>query len=61
MLFSSLIICVGFLSDLVETRRRTTFVVGLVESIVGQQLEPDDNKHLTYAGYSDHRFACRVL
>ena len=27
----------------------------------GQQLEPDDNKHLTYAGYSAYRRVCRVL
>jgi hypothetical protein len=27
----------------------------------GQQLEPDDNKPLTYAGYSGHRRVRRVL
>jgi hypothetical protein len=27
----------------------------------GQQLEPDDNKRLTYAGYSGYRRVCRVL
>jgi len=26
----------------------------------GQQLEPDDNKLLTYAGYPGHRRVCRV-
>jgi hypothetical protein len=27
----------------------------------GYQLEPDDNKPLTYAGYSGYRRVCRVL
>ena len=27
----------------------------------GQQLEPDDNKHLTYVEYPGYRRVCRVL
>src|SRR5215216_7000496 len=34
---------------------------GLSRAPSGQQLEPDDNKHLTYAGYSGYRRVCRVL
>jgi hypothetical protein len=34
---------------------------GLSRAPSGQHLEPDDNKHLTYAGYSDYRRVCRVL
>ena len=34
---------------------------GLSRTSSGQQLEPDDNKYLTYAGYSGHRRVCRVL
>jgi hypothetical protein len=34
---------------------------GLSRTLSGQQLEPDDNKRLTYAGYSDYRRVCRVL
>jgi hypothetical protein len=33
---------------------------GLSRSSSGQQLEPDDNKHLTYAGYCGHRRVRRV-
>jgi len=34
---------------------------GLSRAPSGQQLEPDDNKHLINAEYSDHRRVCRVL
>jgi hypothetical protein len=34
---------------------------GLSRAPSGQQLEPDDNKLLTYAGYSGHRRVRRVL
>jgi hypothetical protein len=34
---------------------------GLWRAPSGQQLEPDDNKHLTNTGYSSHRRVCRVL
>jgi hypothetical protein len=34
---------------------------GLSRAPSGQQLEPDDNKPLTYAGYSGYRRVCRVL
>jgi hypothetical protein len=34
---------------------------GLYGASSGQQLEPDDNKPLTDAGYSGHRRVCRVL
>jgi hypothetical protein len=34
---------------------------GLSRASSGQQPEPDDNKHLTYAGYSGYRRVCRVL
>jgi hypothetical protein len=34
---------------------------GLSRAPSGQQLEPDDNKPLTYAGYSGHRRVRRVL
>ena len=34
---------------------------GLSRASSGQQLEPDDNKYLTYAGYSGHRRVRRVL
>jgi hypothetical protein len=34
---------------------------GLSRTLSGQQLEPDDNKPLTYAGYSGHRRVRRVL
>jgi hypothetical protein len=34
---------------------------GLSRAPSGQQLEPDDNKHLTDAGYSGHRRVRRVL
>jgi hypothetical protein len=34
---------------------------GLYGASSGQELEPDDNKHLTYAGYSGHRRVRRVL
>jgi hypothetical protein len=34
---------------------------GLSRTPSGQQLEPDDNKPLTYAGYSGHRRVRRVL
>jgi hypothetical protein len=34
---------------------------GLSRASSPQQLEPDDNKHLTYAGYSGYRRVCRVL
>jgi hypothetical protein len=34
---------------------------GLSRASSGQQLEPDDNKHLTYAEYCGHRRVCRVL
>ena len=34
---------------------------GLSRASSGQQLEPDDNKPLTYAGYSGYRRVCRVL
>jgi hypothetical protein len=33
---------------------------GLSRTWSGYQLEPDDNKHLTYAGYSAYRRVCRV-
>ncbi len=38
-----------------------SFSSGLSRTLSGYQLEPDDNKHLTYAGYSGHRRVCRVL
>jgi hypothetical protein len=34
---------------------------GLWRAPSGQQLEPDDNKHLTCAEYCGHRRVCRVL
>jgi hypothetical protein len=34
---------------------------GLSRASSGQQLEPDDNKPLTYAGYSGYRRVCRVI
>ncbi len=34
---------------------------GLSRASSGQQLEPDDSKPLTYAGYSGYRRVCRVL
>jgi hypothetical protein len=34
---------------------------GLSRASSGQQLEPDDNKHLTYAEYSGYRRVRRVL
>jgi hypothetical protein len=34
---------------------------GLSRASSGYQLEPDDNKHLTYAGYSGYRRVRRVL
>ena len=34
---------------------------GLSRAPSGQQLEPDNNKYLTYAGYSGYRRVCRVL
>ena len=34
---------------------------GLSRAPSGQQLEPDDNKPLTYAGYSGYRRVYRVL
>jgi hypothetical protein len=34
---------------------------GLSRAPSGQQLESDDNKYLTYAGYSDYRRVCRVI
>jgi hypothetical protein len=34
---------------------------GLSRAPSGQQLEPDDYKPLTYAGYSGYRRVCRVL
>jgi hypothetical protein len=34
---------------------------GLSRAPSGQQLEPDDNKPLTYAGYSSYRRVRRVL
>jgi hypothetical protein len=34
---------------------------GLYIASSGQQLEPDDNKYLTYAGYSGYRRVRRVL
>jgi hypothetical protein len=34
---------------------------GLLRAPSGQQLEPDDNKPLTYAGYSGHRRVRRVI
>ena len=34
---------------------------GLSRAPSGQQLEPDDNKPLTYAGYSSYRRVCQVL
>jgi hypothetical protein len=34
---------------------------GLSRAPSGQQLEPDDNKPLTYAGYSSYRWVRRVL
>ena len=34
---------------------------GLSRAPSGQQLEPDDNEHLTYAGYSGGRRVRRVL
>ncbi len=34
---------------------------GLSRTSSGQQLEPDDNKPLTYAGYSGHRRVRRVI
>ena len=34
---------------------------GLSRASSGQQLEPDDNKPLTYAGYSGYRRVRRVL
>jgi hypothetical protein len=34
---------------------------GLSRASSGQQLEPDDNKHLTYAGYSGYRRVRQVL
>jgi hypothetical protein len=34
---------------------------GLSRAPSGQQLEPDDNKYLTYAGYSGHRRVRRVI
>ena len=34
---------------------------GLSRAPSGQQLEPDDKKHLTYAGYSGYRRVRRVL
>ena len=34
---------------------------GLSRTSSGQQLELDDNKHLTYAGYSGHRRVRQVL
>jgi hypothetical protein len=33
---------------------------GLSRTLSGYQLEPDDNKPLTYAGYSGYRRVCRV-
>jgi hypothetical protein len=33
---------------------------GLSRAPSGQQLEPDENKPLTYAGYSGYRRVCRV-
>ena len=40
---------------------KATLVVGFVRALSGQQLEPDDNKPLTYAGYCGYRRVCRVL
>jgi hypothetical protein len=37
------------------------FSSGLYGASSGQQLEPDDNKYLTYAGYSGYRRVRRVL
>jgi hypothetical protein len=37
------------------------FSSGLYGASSGQQLEPDDNKPLTYAGYSDCRRVRRVV
>jgi hypothetical protein len=34
---------------------------GLSRAPSGQRLEPDDNKHLTYAGYPGYRRVRRVL
>jgi hypothetical protein len=34
---------------------------GLSSTSSGQQLESDDNKHLTYAGYSSYRRVRRVI
>jgi hypothetical protein len=34
---------------------------GLSRTLSGQQLEPDDNKPLTYAGYSGYRRVRRVI
>jgi hypothetical protein len=34
---------------------------GLSRASSGQQLEPDDNKALTYAEYCDHRRVRRVI
>jgi hypothetical protein len=34
---------------------------GLSRAPSGQQLAPDDNKHLTYAGYPGYRRVCRVI
>jgi hypothetical protein len=34
---------------------------GLSRAPSGQQLEPDDTKYVTYAGYSGHRRVRRVL
>jgi hypothetical protein len=34
---------------------------GLSRILSGQQLEPDDYKPLTYAGYSTYRRVCRVI
>jgi len=34
---------------------------GLLRASSGQQLEPDDNKYLTYARYSGYRRVCRVI
>jgi hypothetical protein len=34
---------------------------GLSRTSSGQQLEPDDNKYLTYTEYCGYRRVCRVL
>ena len=34
---------------------------GLSRASSGQQLEPDDSKPLTYAGYCGYRRVCRVI